>query len=477
MKQFSSVSDPALSLNNNLEINDIVSSRFNPSGSTSYEKQDFNGNHRHFHKLIISPDVKFDFHSELKVIRSTMYEPVLDRCVTTTIIKPKRHSIDDVCIYDSTNKISQDSPPEKPSRRQNKFSKHIYSQKENEMSSSAKMLTANGDKTTIDIEQRNLDNTKNKKNDASVQTLHLVPYRLRFVPGTECDVKLSPSETNCALKLTCCCRMFSQWILSQVGLSIIVFTWALLGAYAFYKTEGPRELAQAGILAKIQKDLSVELATELKKNEDQPELWSSLIHTYFEKHEKVFLEAVGAGFGEGGGGNIWTYPGCVLFAVSLLTTLGFGAPVPRTPLGRGVAVLFAAIGIPLHFLLILNMGNLGSIRLQQLAYRNCLTEVPSTPKPKWLKFFPLLSVVCYYILGVILFGVVRQRQPIDCLMFPLDFTAAGGVATVEGKVRIFYALYLELAMTLAATIVSLLQASASRGIVDIGLKLGLLTNT
>ncbi|XP_057657974.1 uncharacterized protein LOC130894939 isoform X2 [Diorhabda carinulata] len=406
-----------------------------------------------------------------------MYEPVLDRCVTTTIIKPKRHSIDDVCIYDSTNKISQDSPPEKPSRRQNKFSKHIYSQKGNEMSSSAKMLTANGDKTTIDIEQRNLDNSKNKKNDASVQTLHLVPYRLRFVPGTECDVKLSPSETNCALKLTCCCRMFSQWILSQVGLSIIVFTWALLGAYAFYKTEGPRELAQAGILAKIQKDLSVELAAELKKNEDQPELWSSLIHTYFEKHEKVFLEAVGAGFGEGGGGNIWTYPGCVLFAVSLLTTLGFGAPVPRTPLGRGVAVLFAAIGIPLHFLLILNMGNLGSIRLQQLAYRNCLTEVPSTPKPKWLKFFPLLSIVCYYILGVILFGVVRQRQPIDCLMFPLDFTAAGGVATVEGKVRIFYALYLELAMTLAATIVSLLQASASRGIVDIGLKLGLLTNT
>ncbi|XP_057657976.1 uncharacterized protein LOC130894939 isoform X3 [Diorhabda carinulata] len=372
MKQFSSVSDPALSLNNNLEINDIVSSRLNPSGSTSYEKQDFNGNHRHFHKLIISPDVKFDFHSELKVIRSTMYEPVLDRCVTTTIIKPKRHSIDDVCIYDSTNKISQDSPPEKPSRRQNKFSKHIYSQKGN---------------------------------------------------------------------------------------------------------ESPRELAQAGILAKIQKDLSVELAAELKKNEDQPELWSSLIHTYFEKHEKVFLEAVGAGFGEGGGGNIWTYPGCVLFAVSLLTTLGFGAPVPRTPLGRGVAVLFAAIGIPLHFLLILNMGNLGSIRLQQLAYRNCLTEVPSTPKPKWLKFFPLLSIVCYYILGVILFGVVRQRQPIDCLMFPLDFTAAGGVATVEGKVRIFYALYLELAMTLAATIVSLLQASASRGIVDIGLKLGLLTNT
>lgn len=78
---------------------------------------------------------------------------------------------------------------------------------------------------------------------------------------------------------------------------------------------------------------------------------------------------------------------------------------------------------------------------------------------------------------MILFGFVRQRNPIDCFMFPLDFTAAGGVANVEGQTRLFYALYLELAVTLAATVVSLLQTSASRGIVDIGLRLGLLTNT
>lgn len=62
-------------------------------------------------------------------------------------------------------------------------------------------------------------------------------------------------------------------------------------------------------------------------------------------------------------------------------------------------------------------------------------------------------------------------------MFPLDFTAAGGVANVEGQVRIFYALYLEVAVTLAAVVVSLLQASANRGIVNLGLKLGVIINT
>ena len=161
----------------------------------------------------------------------------------------------------------------------------------------------------------------------------------------------------------------------------------------------------------------------------------------------------------------------------LLFFSGFGAPVPRTPLGRGAAVLFSAIGIPLHFLLILNMGNLGAVRLQQLAFGSSSTDIPTSPRPKWLKWFPFASIAFYYLMGVILFGFVRQRCAVDSFMFPLDFTAAGGVATTYGHVRILYALYLECAVTLAALVLSLTQASATRGIVDIGLRLGLLTNT
>ncbi|XP_018570482.1 uncharacterized protein LOC108910376 isoform X2 [Anoplophora glabripennis] len=339
-------------------------------------------------------------------------------------------------------------------------------------------MRADNADTCINIDHVNLDNNyKNRLVEASVQTTHLVPYRLRFWPGTNCDVKLSPSETNCALKAKCCCRILSQWILSQVGLTIVVTIWALLGALAFFNTEGPREQEQSRTLAKIQKDLSKELANGLRESIDRQEEWPFTIHRYFERHESLFLEAVGAGFGEGGGGNIWTYPGCILFAVSLLTTLGFGAPVPRTSLGRGAAVLFASIGIPLHFLLILNIGNLAAIQLQKLSLRNSSTEIPTAPRPKWLKLFPFLSILFYYLLGVGLFGFARRRDPASCFMFPLDFTAAGGVATVDGQIRIFYALYLEMAVTLAAIVVSLLQASATRGIVDIGLKLGLLTNT
>lgn len=301
--------------------------------------------------------------------------------------------------------------------------------------------------------------------DAEVQTTHLVPYRLRFWP--RCNFKLGPSETSCALKCQCCLMVLGQWLLSQAGLTIILVIWALLGAYAFYVTEGPRELNQSEILAKMQHDLSKDLANELNETDNRVDMWPATIHKYFEKHELLFLEAVGAGYGEGGGGNIWTYPGCILFSVSLLTTLGFGAPVPRTPLGRGAAVLFALVGIPLHFLLVLNVGNLTAVRLQK----------GTTEQPLWLKWFPLVAIAVYYLLGVALFGFGRGRDPVHSFMFPLDFTASGGVASVPGMIRIFYALYLEVAVTLAALIVSLVQASAGKGIVDVGLKWGLLTNT
>lgn len=72
----------------------------------------------------------------------------------------------------------------------------------------------------------------------------------------------------------------------------------------------------------MQHDLSKDLANELNETDNRVDTWPATIHKYFEKHELLFLEAVGAGYGEGGGGNIWTYPGCILFSVSLLTTLG-----------------------------------------------------------------------------------------------------------------------------------------------------------
>lgn len=90
----------------------------------------------------------------------------------------------------------------------------------------------------------------------------------------------------------------------------------------FFIFPGPRELEQSEHLAQLQSDLSIQLSKELRQLEFNQKIWPATINEFLQKHEILLLEAVSAGFGEGGGGSIWTYPGCILFAVSLLTTLG-----------------------------------------------------------------------------------------------------------------------------------------------------------
>jgi len=82
--------------------------------------------------------------------------------------------------------------------------------------------------------------------------------------------------------------------------------------------------------------------------------------------------------------------------------------------------------------------------------------------------------VAYYVLGILCFGIARSRPIAASVLFPLDFTAAGGLSTTVGYVRILYSLYLEGAVTIAAIMVAILRVSATQSLTNIGLKYGLL---
>lgn len=324
---------------------------------------------------------------------------------------------------------------------------------------------------------------------ASVQTIVGIPLRLRVLPSIR-DIVDEESATSADPKKSSRfwrhLRFLGRLSLSQFGLLWLLTIWAMVGAAAFCATEGPREREQVIQLKDMQKDLAVGLAMELRQlrtenEQDVEPLWSNKVRQYVAKHEELLLRAVSSGYGEGGdGGQLWTFPGCVLFSISLLTTLGFGAPVPRTTAGRTVAVVFAAIGIPAHFLLVMNLGILLAVRLQRYAIaRRCAqrgqTELScSAPVPKWVKAVPFAFIGGYYLLGILCFGVARSRPLAASVLFPLDFTAAGGLSTTLGHVRIFYGLYLEGAVTIAAFVVAVLRVSATQSLTNIGLKYGLL---
>lgn len=187
-----------------------------------------------------------------------MYEPVSDSCVT--IVGPRhsmgtqqhqQHEQSDADDESAPNTISsipiddtkdQRSPRRLPRRKKNRapsINQHntadcpVY--KNHKIID--EMRTGNGDKC-IDIDQITLErNYKNKKLHVSTQTSQVVPYRLKFWPKITSTTKCT-GDAKAIERMTCCCRTFSQWCLSQIGLTIILFCWALFGALAFYQTEG-----------------------------------------------------------------------------------------------------------------------------------------------------------------------------------------------------------------------------------------------
>ncbi|XP_076172176.1 uncharacterized protein LOC143149049 isoform X3 [Ptiloglossa arizonensis] len=243
----------------------------------------------------------------------------------------------------------------------------------------------------------------------AIQTIVGIPLRLRILPSVKDIIEETKPNTVDAVekksfKIWKHIRFLGRLSFSLFGLTWLLTIWAVVGAFAFCATEGPREREQVIKLKNMQKNLAIGLATELRQlrteqDEDVEPLWSSKVHQYVIKHEEVLLMAVNAGYGESGnGGQLWTFPGCVLFAISLLTTLGFGAPVPRTTAGRTVTVIFAAIGIPAHFLLIMNLGLILALRLQRYAISRKSIECNETeaqhlvPVPKWVKIVPFVCV-------------------------------------------------------------------------------------
>lgn len=320
-------------------------------------------------------------------------------------------------------------------------------------------------------------------NSVAIQTIEGLPLRLRVLPSLR-DIEEDNGSTSRFWKYL---RFLGRLSFSQFGLLWLLVMWTVAGAAAFCATEGPREREQVVSLKSMQKDLVIDLATELRqlrteRDENVEPLWMDKIRKYVTKHEELLLIAVSSGYGEGGNsGQLWTFPGCVLFAISLITTLGFGAPVPRTTAGRTVGIIFALIGIPAHFLLILNFGVLVTVRLQRYVLArqsaqldNAKSSHSAMPMPRRVKVVLFVCSVAYYILGILCFGIARSRPIAASVLFPLDFTAAGGLSTIVGYVRILYGLYLEGAVTIAAIVVAMLQVSATQNLTKIGLKYGLL---
>jgi hypothetical protein len=178
--------------------------------------------------------------------------------------------------------------------------------------------------TELPLSVNNKELTSGQYTSVGVQVSPSPQYRLRFLPIGSCTNYNRSEWELCGTKgIRLLLHLVGRWIFSQCGLGVILFIWALLGAAAFRATEGPYEEQVARELMGKQRELVVELAGDLRILKQEEPWWLNKIDCYVGKHKEMLLEAVSNGYGEGGSkGKIWSYAGCLLFAVSLLTTLG-----------------------------------------------------------------------------------------------------------------------------------------------------------
>lgn len=134
-------------------------------------------------------------------------------------------------------------------------------------------------------------------------------FRLRFVPRLQCC---------CSVRGLCVfvVRVFA----SQLGLALFLFMWTLLGAAAFQATEGAREAGLVRELRLLEGRLATELVSELRRSQHD-NTWWRILDRGIRHQEEALSESLASGYAANGG-IIWNYAGSLLFAVTMLTTIG-----------------------------------------------------------------------------------------------------------------------------------------------------------
>ena len=84
------------------------------------------------------------------------------------------------------------------------------------------------------------------------------------------------------------------------------------------------------------------------------------------------MEAIKVGYDARDDEARWTFPGALMFCLSVFTMIGFGNIVPRSEWGKIATMCYAMVGIPLYILYFLNMGEVSVLYFINMGEVNVL---------------------------------------------------------------------------------------------------------
>ncbi|XP_034486217.1 potassium channel subfamily K member 1 [Drosophila innubila] len=154
-----------------------------------------------------------------------------------------------------------------------------------------------------------------------------------------------------------CCRNFVTFMCTQVGVGALIVVYAIFGALAFMHIEREYVDKTAAHVLELRQNCSQKLwnITEEHNVVEKP-IWVNETNAVLREYQAQIAQIIKNGYVGRSPAQMWSFPAALMFCLSVITMIGYGNMVPRTPWGKGFTVIYATFGIPLYILYFLNMG-------------------------------------------------------------------------------------------------------------------------
>lgn len=192
-------------------------------------------------------------------------------------------------------------------------------------------------------------------------------YRYKNAPDTDPEVANVPNYRRRIKQFKNMCKKFTTFLFSRVGLCIVVIGYVALGGAIFKAIEGTHELNQRAMNHSLIYDVdssTEEMVTEIW-NMTKYELifheknYTNKLKIRLIDYQKKLSNAVKHGYkgNSNPNNNKWTLIGSTLYAITVVSTIGYGHITCVTDAGKIVTIFYALIGIPMILLCLANIGS------------------------------------------------------------------------------------------------------------------------
>lgn len=177
----------------------------------------------------------------------------------------------------------------------------------------------------------------------------------------------SAADQRICTKENClsCCKKFTAFMFSRVGLFFVMIGYVAVGGWLFQALEARNEQDMRRSMSEKLNSTLYKLWDEILRVNSYPYQEKRGNFTQYatqelEKFEETVVQQVQQGFD----GKIrpdadpdWNYFGAILYAVTLVSTIGYGHITTKTVQGKIATILYSAFGVPLMMLFVANIGS------------------------------------------------------------------------------------------------------------------------